>query len=207
MADEKDDSGKDDDDDDHVGNHQTDQEKVQTPSVNTTEVIEDADDEDDDVVDSSGHAFDYAQEDDDEQHDGRDDAERHKAVESTGEEVVADVHQDAEEKVEHDNDDDNMQLCSSFEALRRGYINDDDILLSHKYQATLQSLEADKDMEVVDITPRVLEMDDNTAIFMSTDGVVCGINDMDALADVAIEDAANKLIEDAADKIELRFIA
>ncbi|GAB2286534.1 hypothetical protein Dimus_020932, partial [Dionaea muscipula] len=68
------------------------------PSVNATEVIEDTND-DDDVVDSGGHAFDNAQEFDDEQHDGRDDAGRHEIVEPTGEEVVADAHQDEEEKV------------------------------------------------------------------------------------------------------------
>ncbi|GAB2301471.1 hypothetical protein Dimus_035493, partial [Dionaea muscipula] len=83
-----------------------------------------------------GHAFDNAQEFDDEQHDGRDDAERHEIVEPTGEEVVADAHQDEEENVEHDDDDDNMPLCSSIEALRRDNTNDDDIHLSHKYQAT-----------------------------------------------------------------------
>ncbi|GAB2266129.1 hypothetical protein Dimus_001152, partial [Dionaea muscipula] len=55
-------------------------------------------------------------------------------------------------------------------------------------------------MEVVDVTSRMLEMDDNTVTFMGTDGIVYGIDVVNALVYMAIEDAANKLIEDVADK-------
>ncbi|GAB2292613.1 hypothetical protein Dimus_026850, partial [Dionaea muscipula] len=78
LADKKDESRKNDDDDDDQdgdddGDHPAAPEK-DAPSVNATEVIEDVD-EDDDVVDSGGHGFDFVQ-DDDEQHDGRDDSEK-----------------------------------------------------------------------------------------------------------------------------------
>ncbi|GAB2296236.1 hypothetical protein Dimus_030364, partial [Dionaea muscipula] len=63
-------------------------------------------------------------------------------------------------------DEDNVPLSSKIEALRRGNAGDDDIFLSHKYKATPQSQEADQDMEVVDVTPRVMEMGDDTVTFM-----------------------------------------
>ncbi|GAB2292856.1 hypothetical protein Dimus_027090, partial [Dionaea muscipula] len=153
------DDGKDDAEEDkdggNDGNHPT-APKNDTPSMNVTEVIKD---DDDDVVDSGSHAFDCAQ-GDDEQHDGRNDDVREEPTEE---------------------DEDNLVLSSRIKALRRDNTDDDDIPLSLKYQTTPQSQDTDKDMEVVDITPRVLEMDNKSAIFMGTDGVIYGIDDIDAL--------------------------
>ncbi|GAB2283425.1 hypothetical protein Dimus_017940, partial [Dionaea muscipula] len=110
--------------------------------------------------------------------------------------VGHDLGDSTSQSVEHN--DDNAEIEPEPEMLkekRRGHVEDDDnILLSHKYQDTPESLEADEDMEVVDVTPRILEMDANTITFIGTDGIVYGIDDMEALVDMAIEDATNKLI-------------
>ncbi|GAB2289828.1 hypothetical protein Dimus_024132 [Dionaea muscipula] len=169
-------------------------EKAKTPSLNATEVVNANEDQEDDAVNSAGHDLGDSASQSVKHND--DIAEMEAEPENADKEVVVAANNNDEE------DEDNVLLSSKIEALRRGHEEDDDnILLIHKYQATPQSLETDEDMEVVDITPRVLEMDDNTAIFMSTDGVVYGIDDMDALVDMSIEDAANKLIEDATDKM------
>ncbi|GAB2289107.1 hypothetical protein Dimus_023410 [Dionaea muscipula] len=182
LAEGKDDDS-DDNDDAHDGDHQAVQEKAQTPSLNATEVVDVDEDQEDDVVNSSGHDLsDFSSQSVKNNNDNVEIEAEPENVER--EEVIASIDNDEE-------DEDNVLLSSKIEALRRGHAEDNDnILLSHKYQATPQSQEADEDMEVVDITPRVLEMDNNTVTFMGTDGIVYDIDDMEALVDMAIEDAA-----------------
>ncbi|GAB2297541.1 hypothetical protein Dimus_031639, partial [Dionaea muscipula] len=110
--------------------------------------------------------------------------------------------------VEHDEDnEDNIPLSSSVEVLRRRNEDDDsDVPLSLKYHTTPQSLiPVDDDLEVVGVNPAVMEVDvdDNSLILIGDDGELYGIDDVDALIDIVIENTVDKILEDTNDKVDM----
>ncbi|GAB2275673.1 hypothetical protein Dimus_010429, partial [Dionaea muscipula] len=85
---------------------------------------------------------------------------------------------------------------------------DDDVPLNLKYQAPLQSLiPVDAEVEIVGVNPAEMKVDvnDNSLILIGEDGESYGIDDVDALIDIVIEDTTNKIFEDAYDKVDMEL--
>ncbi|GAB2294861.1 hypothetical protein Dimus_029054 [Dionaea muscipula] len=131
---------------------------------------------------------------------------------------------DEEQNVEKDgedddiDEDDDMPLRSKIEAIRSdNTADDDDVLLSIKYQPVSQDLiPADADLEVAAVNnedmeveePAVSEskLEDNSLIYFGPNGESFGIEDIDTYLNFVIEDAANKILEEVADKVEHEYV-
>ncbi|GAB2271444.1 hypothetical protein Dimus_006281, partial [Dionaea muscipula] len=147
---------------------------VHTPSVNATEVVDVEEEKDDDVVESAGQEA-----IDEEQH-----------VEKDGE-------QDDEDE------DDDMPLRSKNEALRSDKtVDDDDVLLSIKYQPSNQDLmptvadveavaDHNNDMEVEIVGEKPAEMeskfDDNSLEYFGVDGQSFAIEDVGKTTRIVVQ--------------------
>ncbi|GAB2288166.1 hypothetical protein Dimus_022508 [Dionaea muscipula] len=103
----------------------------------------------------------------------------------------------------HDNDDDaeedNMPLSSRIKAFRRGYaVDEDDVVLSLKYQAPQQGLiNVDADLEVVCANTAEMEVDtvDDDELF--------GIDDVDAFFEIAVQKNVDNIFEDIFEKVDM----
>ncbi|GAB2296639.1 hypothetical protein Dimus_030749 [Dionaea muscipula] len=161
------------DDDDQNGGHDSDlpsaPEQVHTPSINATEVIQNKDEKEDDVV-------------------------KEVVDNAHGKEVEQEVTEQENEPAD-DNEDDDMSLSSKIEALRsKEGIDDDDVILRIKYQPTNQNLipvvadvetavmhDDNMEVEVVGEKPTEFKsmFEDNSFVYFGADGQSFGIEDVD----------------------------
>ncbi|GAB2284248.1 hypothetical protein Dimus_018714 [Dionaea muscipula] len=154
-------------------------ENDQTPSINATKVIADNEEQDDDVVDSAGQEImDAAQQDDDDQ--GVTNADL--ATEDAAMQAI---------EGNEDDDENNIPLSSEIEVLRRGNANDDDnVVLSLKYQATPQELIlVDTEMEVDGVNSEEIEVEvfDQNLSAIDNEEELYGIDDVNAYIDIVVE--------------------
>ncbi|GAB2294755.1 hypothetical protein Dimus_028949 [Dionaea muscipula] len=169
------------DDDGHDGGNDgkkpTAQEHVQTPSVNATEVVDNNDNNDEDVVNSASQdPREAAKQIDDAE--GKDDETRN-AVEE-----VVDVDDD-------DDEEDNMSLSTGFEALRREeVVDDDDVSLCLKYQTTPQELiTVDANLEIASVNADEMEVEivEQNISTLDDEEELFGIDDVEALIEIEIK--------------------
>ncbi|GAB2265618.1 hypothetical protein Dimus_000658 [Dionaea muscipula] len=161
--------------------------EVQIPSVNATEVIVDEDDNDEGaIVLANQEVLDAAQRDDDEDV----------------------VRKDADDDDE-DDEEDNMPMSSRIEALRRSDDDDDDnVVLSMKYQTTLQELIlVYSDLEVVGMNSAEMEVkvEGNSLLVVGDDGEVYGTDDADVLIDFVIETTVDNMLVNISDKVDMEL--
>ncbi|GAB2290890.1 hypothetical protein Dimus_025154 [Dionaea muscipula] len=127
------------------------------------------------------------------------------------------------DKKMNDNKDDDMLLSSKIEVLRskEGIDDDDDVILSIKYQPSNQNLIPvavdvetvavhDDDIEVEVIGEKPVELEskfkDNSLVYFGADGQSFRIEDVDTYMNFIIEDAANKILEEEIDKVEMEYV-
>ncbi|GAB2285770.1 hypothetical protein Dimus_020207, partial [Dionaea muscipula] len=87
--------------------------------------------------------------------------------------------------------------------------DEDNVPLSLKYHTTPQDLIlVDTDVDVVGVTPALMdvEVEDNNVLIVGDDREVYGINDVDALMDIVIENTTNKVFKDAYDKVDKKMV-
>ncbi|GAB2299494.1 hypothetical protein Dimus_033561 [Dionaea muscipula] len=108
-----------------------------------------------------------------------------------------------------DDDEDNIPMSSNIEVLRKGNENDDDnVPLSLKYQTTPQSLiPNDTDVEIVGANPAEMEVEveDDSLVLIGDDGEPYGIDGVDALNDIVVENTVDNMLEDIFNKVDMEL--
>ncbi|GAB2268296.1 hypothetical protein Dimus_003269, partial [Dionaea muscipula] len=183
--------------------------------------VDPSDENDDDVVDlASQEIVDVAGQDDENQADKQDDAKQDD--EHDVEEANVDTNR-AVDGGDEDDDENNIPLSSSVEALRKGdTVDDDNVPLSQKYHAPPQILISvdtnlevagafteEMEVEIVGSNPAEMEVEveveDNSLLVVGDDGEMYGIDDVDALIDFVIEKTVDDILEDTNDKIDMEM--
>ncbi|GAB2294428.1 hypothetical protein Dimus_028636 [Dionaea muscipula] len=117
-----------------------------------------------------------------------------------------------------------MAIRLKIEALRSNKeMNDDDVILSMKYQVTSQEvIPVEADLKVVgehdemeeevveerltDLTSKFEDNGNSLVCFIADGKESFGIDDVNAYMDMIIEDATNKILKEAADKVEHEYV-
>ncbi|GAB2294407.1 hypothetical protein Dimus_028615, partial [Dionaea muscipula] len=108
---------------------------------------------------------------------------------------------------DNDDDEDNMLLSSRIEALRRGdTVDEDDVVLSLKYQVPQQDLiKVDAGLEVVGVNTAEMEVEivNQNLSAVDEDEKLFGIDDVDAFIDIVVKKIVGDIFEDIANNVDM----